>query len=94
MTKTYELRPCPMCGSTDIKHYTTEGRESYRRGVVKCRRCGCQVRAEGGGFELFKELGLPKDGDERTLKDYYLARQESNARAYRLSADRWNGVGA
>ena len=94
MAKTaYNLRPCPMCGSTKLKHYTTESVQSFRRGVVKCLECGCMVRAEGGGHELFAELGIIKNNNGRyDPADYEVVRVESNRRAYRLSAKRWNGV--
>lgn len=94
MTDTYGLRPCPMCGSRNLKHYTTESVQSFRRGTVKCLDCGCMVRAEGGGHELFGELGLAPNNDGRYGRlDYEIARAESNDRAYRLSAKKWNGVG-
>lgn len=93
MTATDELRTCPMCGSTDLKHYTTESIQSFRRGTVKCKNCGCTVRAEGGGAELFKELGLVVGSNGRySFDDYEAVRKESNDRAYRRAADRWNGV--
>lgn len=92
MSKSYKLRPCPMCGSSDLKHYTTESVQSFRRGTVKCKRCGCMVRAEGGGRELFAKLGIVPNGDGRhSMADYEAARRESNDRAYRLSAAKWNG---
>lgn len=92
MSKTYELRPCPMCGGTDLKHYTTESAQSYRRGTVKCKRCGCTVRAEGGGRELFAQLGIIPNNDGRySMADYEVVRRESNDRTRRLSAAKWNG---
>lgn len=92
MSKTYELRPCPMCGGTDLKHYTTESVQSFRRGTVKCKRCGCTVRAEGGGHELFAQLGIIPNNDGRhSMADYEVVRRESNDRARRLSAAKWNG---
>lgn len=92
MSKTYELRPCPMCGGTDLKHYTTESVQSFRRGTVKCKRCGCTIRAEGGGHELFAQLGIIPNNDGRySTADYEVVRRESNDRARRLSAAKWNG---
>ena len=92
MSETYELRPCPMCGSIDLKHYTTESVQSFRRGTVKCKRCGCTVRAEGGGYELFTQLGIiPNNGGRYSMADYEVVRRESNDRARRLSAAKWNG---
>ena len=88
-----KLRPCPMCGSTDLKHYTTESIQSFRRGVVKCKKCGCTVRAEGGGHELFRELGITQNNDGRYGRaDYEVVRRESNERARKAAADKWNGV--
>ena len=96
VNETYDLRPCPMCGSTDLKHYTTESVQSLRRGTVRCKKCGCTVRAEGGSFrELLDELEIVPGNDGcYTIADYAVARRESNERAYRLSAEKWNGVGA
>lgn len=89
---TDELRPCPMCGGSDLKHYTTESVQSFRRGTVKCRSCGCTVRAEGGGHELFREMGIaPNNNGRYSLADYEVVRRESNTRAYRRSAAKWNG---
>ena len=31
-----KLKPCPLCGSTDLKHYVTNARER-NRGVIVCR---------------------------------------------------------
>lgn len=92
MSETYELRPCPMCGGIDLKHYTTGSVQSFRRGTVKCKRCGCTVRAEGGGHELFAQLGIIPNNDGRySMADYEVVRRESNDRARRLSAAKWNG---
>jgi hypothetical protein len=92
VTATYRLRPCPMCRSTELKHYTTESVQSFRRGTVKCKRCGCMVRAGGGGHELFAQLGIIPNNDGRySMADYEVVRRESNDRARRLSAAKWNG---
>ena len=81
-----------MCRSTELKHYTTESVQSFRRGTVKCKRCGCMVRAEGGGHELFAQLGIIPNNDGRySIADYEIVRRESNDRARRLSAAKWNG---
>ena len=44
------MRPCPLCGSEEIKVYVTGAQGAYRRGVVKCLGCGCRVEAESGGY--------------------------------------------
>ena len=54
MSDTEELKPCPFCGGK-ARLYTTESRQSYRRAVVKCQQCRCEIRAEGGGFHDFGE---------------------------------------
>ena len=90
--KDIKLRPCPICGSQIIKIYTTEGKMSFRRGTVRCLKCGCTVKAEGGGHELFRELGIIPGNDGRfSMADYEVVRKESNARAYKNAANKWNG---
>ena len=44
------MRPCPLCGSEEIKVYVTGAQGAYRRGVAKCLGCGCRVEAESGGY--------------------------------------------
>lgn len=39
-----ELKPCPLCGSTDLKHYVTNARER-NRGVIVCKGCGLRLEA-------------------------------------------------
>lgn len=92
MSANEKLRPCPMCGSTRIKVYTTESVQSFRRGAVKCLGCGCKVTAEGGGAELYKELGFEdrKHGRYSYFADEQV-RKESNARARKRATDKWNG---
>ena len=92
MTATDELRPCPMCGSTRIKVYTTQSVQSFRRGVVKCLKCGCNVAAEGGGWPLYKELGfIPNEKGWYSPEAHEAVRKESNARARKSAIDKWNG---
>ena len=38
------LKPCPLCGSTDVKHYVTNARER-NRGVIVCKNCGLRLEA-------------------------------------------------
>ena len=38
------LKPCPLCGSTDLKHYVTNARER-NRGVIVCKGCGLRLEA-------------------------------------------------
>ena len=72
------LKPCPLCGSTDIKLYTTESRRSYRRGTVRCQNCGCTVTAEGEY--------MPSNG----LDDYKYRRNRSLETAKERVAEKWN----
>ena len=39
-----KLKPCPLCGSTDLKHYVTNARER-NRGVIVCKGCGLRLEA-------------------------------------------------
>ncbi|HCT6468065.1 TPA: Lar family restriction alleviation protein [Morganella morganii] len=43
--KTQKLKPCPMCGSDDIKihHYPTQ---EIMMDCVMCRRCGLKIERE------------------------------------------------
>lgn len=38
------LKPCPLCGSSDLKHYVTNARER-NRGVIVCKDCGLRLEA-------------------------------------------------
>ena len=81
-----------MCGSTRIKVYTTNSVQSFRRGVVKCLECGCNVAAEGGGWPLYKELGfIPNEKGCYPPETNETVYRESNARARKSAIDKWNG---
>ena len=92
MSVSEELRPCPMCGSTRIKVYTTGSVQSFRRGVVKCLECGCRVSAVGGGWPLYKELGfIPDEKGRYSPETHEIVHRESNTRARKSAIDKWNG---
>lgn len=92
MTATDELRPCPMCGSTRIKVYTTQSVQSFRRGVVKCLECGCRVSADGGGWPLYKELGfVPNEKGCYSPETQVIVYRKSNTMARKSAIDKWNG---
>lgn len=38
-----ELKPCPFCGSKDLKHYFTSATGGNKRGVIVCKNCGCRL---------------------------------------------------
>lgn len=38
------LKSCPLCGSTDLKHYVTNAR-NRNRGVIVCKECGLRLEA-------------------------------------------------
>lgn len=40
-----DIKPCPFCGSTDLKHYVTSARGGRYRGVVVCKKCGARKEA-------------------------------------------------
>lgn len=91
MSVSEELRPCPMCGSTRIKVYTTGSVQSFRRGVAKCLGCGCSVSAEGGGWPLYKELGFtPDEKGHYSQVANEAVRKESNARARKHAIEKWS----
>jgi len=73
-----ELRTCPFCGG-EARLYTTASRRSYRRAVVKCKQCGCELRAEGGGYHDFGEG-----------KTYEEKRSLSNETAKSRAISAWN----
>lgn len=37
-----ELKPCPFCGSDNLKHYVTQATGGRYRGVVVCNECGAR----------------------------------------------------
>ena len=65
------LKPCPFCGSSDLKSYTTEGGGAYKRGIVKCRSCGCRIEAESGGFHDYPHgsIEAQMEAKRTALKD-------------------------
>lgn len=38
-----ELKPCPFCGSTELRYISTVSIWLENYGYVKCSRCGCTV---------------------------------------------------
>ena len=74
------LKPCPLCGSTDVKHYVTNARER-NRGVIVCKNCGLRL-------ESYSD-------DEHTVAqayhgDFESAHEFTWEQARRAVADKWN----
>lgn len=38
-----KLKPCPFCGSENLKHYFTSATGGSKRGVIVCNNCGCRL---------------------------------------------------
>ena len=74
------LLPCPLCGSTDLKHYVTNARER-NRGVIVCKRCG--LRLEAYSDDEYK-VAQAYQGDYKSAHEFTW----EQARA--AVADRWN----
>lgn len=50
------LKPCPLCGSTNLKHYARDYRGNpLKRAVVRCESCGCEVDALSDNAVLLYE---------------------------------------
>lgn len=52
------MRECPLCGSGDIRLYSVAYHSSGKQSVIKCRGCGCEVRAHSGRHDEGVE-GMP-----------------------------------
>lgn len=75
-----KLKPCPLCGSTDLKHYARDYRGNpLKRAVVRCESCGCTVDAlSNDAAYLFDKYEWPD------------ARKVATEQAMRRAAERWN----
>lgn len=78
MTET--LKPCPLCGGTDLKHYVTNARER-NRGVIVCKRCG--LRLEAYSDEEYK-VAQVYQGDFKSAHEF------TWEQARKAVADKWN----
>ena len=74
------LLPCPLCGSTDLKHYVTNARER-NRGVIVCKRCG--LRLEAYSDDEYK-VAQAYQGDFESAHEF------TWEQARRAVADKWN----
>lgn len=90
MTET--LKPCPLCGSTDLKHYVTNARER-NRGVIVCKDCGLRLEAYSdeeyrvaqayqGDFE--SAHGFTWEQARRAVTDKWNRRAERTCRVERV----------
>lgn len=80
-----KVRPCPFCGSIDLKRYVTEATGGRMRGVFVCNKCGCRLEhytdhvhkiaeAYGGDWEAAREFAR----EDARIK----VTQKWNGRAY------------
>ena len=74
------LMPCPLCGSTDLKHYVTNARER-NRGVIVCKCCG--LRLEAYSDDEYKVA-------QAYMGDFESAHEFTWEQARRAVADKWN----
>lgn len=75
-----DLKPCPLCGSTDLKHYVTNARER-NRGVIVCKGCGLRLEAYSDDEH---KVAQAYQGDFESAHEFTW----EQARA--AVADRWN----
>lgn len=75
-----DLLPCPLCGSTDLKHYVTNARER-NRGVIVCKRC-C-LRLEAYSDDEYKVA-------QSYMGDFESAHKFTWEQARKAVADKWN----
>lgn len=76
-----ELKPCPLCGSTNLKHYVTQARGGTMRGVVVCETCGCRLEHYTDHVHFIAEA---YGGDWKSANEY--AREDARIKV----AQRWN----
>ena len=74
------LKPCPLCGGTDLKHYVTNARER-NRGVIVCKDCG--LRLEAYSDDEYK-VAQAYQGDFESAHEF--AWEQARAAV----ADKWN----
>ena len=74
------LKPCPLCGSTDLKHYVTNARER-NRGVIVCKGCG--LRLEAYSDDEYKVA-------QAYMGDFESAHKFTWEQARDAVADKWN----
>lgn len=77
-----KLKPCPKCKGTDLKLYTTDSRQSMRKGHVRCNRCRIKVEADSGvmGFlDWYPEI-----------ESYDQLRAYAVSEAKRKAVEEWN----
>ena len=74
------LKPCPLCGGTDLKHYVTNAR-GRNRGVIVCKRCG--LRLEAYSDEEYKVA-------QAYYGDFKSAHEFTWEQARDAVADKWN----
>lgn len=89
------LKPCPLCGSGDIRLYSVAYHSSGKQSVIKCRGCGCEVRAHSGRHDEGVE-GMPDQEATMLMLAKGRAREKWNRRAERtcradLTEDRGEG---
>lgn len=58
-----ELKPCPFCGSSDIKIYVTQGRRFVRTGHARCENCQMKIDApiERLSYNRFLDINTYED---------------------------------
>lgn len=74
------LKPCPLCGGTDLKHYVTNARER-NRGVIVCKGCG--LRLEAYSDDEYKVA-------QAYMGDFESAHKFTWEQARDAVADKWN----
>lgn len=74
------LKPCPLCGSTDLKHYVTNARER-NRGVIVCKGCGLRLEAYSDDEH---KVAQAYQGDFESAHEF------TWEQARKAVADRWN----
>lgn len=66
------LRPCPLCGSSDVRERGVSlGRGARDGALVWCARCGCRVARQGTGTTRpeRQEDGLRRAADAWNTRD-------------------------
>lgn len=79
---TEKLKPCPFCGSTDLKHYVTEATDGYMRGVVVCNGCGCRLEHYSDRVSVIADA---YGGDWKEARAF--AREDARIKV----TQKWNG---
>ena len=92
-----DLKPCPFCGSENIKHHHYSN-QPYQQYIVRCKNCGARVIK--ASLELaFEAWNRRAEPEERTAKvehksdTYVVTLPKSTTTSYETRTNLWEECG-